>query len=115
MLKGTVRGALAVVILAAMLSPALAVPPIIEEAKDACVVGERNDGYLGVIDEAEASDALRREVADINQRRKREYARVAVQSGASIDNAAIIAAQELINRAPAGHCVQDAKGSWIKR
>ena len=92
-----------------------AAPPIIEEAKAACVVGERIDGYLGIIDESAASDTLRREVRDINQKRKDAYQQLASANGVPVAAAAKVTAEKLIDGAPSGHCVQDASGQWVKK
>ena len=56
---------------------ALAASAAVEAAKDACIVGEQADGYLGVVAGANASDAVRREIRDINQQRKAVYADLA--------------------------------------
>ena len=86
----------------------------VEAAKAACVVGERNDGYLGVIDEAQADDALRREISAINLQRKAAYERLATRNGVTIDAAATLTAERLINGAGSGECVQDASGNWVR-
>ncbi|MEO0398822.1 MAG: YdbL family protein [Pseudomonadota bacterium] len=87
----------------------------IEAAKRNCIVGERNDGYLGVVNEGRANDSLRREVASVNQRRKAAYTRLARQNGVSIRDTGVLTAEKLIRRAPSGQCVQNANGAWIKK
>jgi len=109
--KGALAAALATVFAGA---GAEAASPAIETAKDGCVVGERIDGYLGVIDEARANDSLRREVASINQQRKAAYARLAAQNGVSIEATAMVAAERLISRAEPGECVQNESGAWVR-
>lgn len=107
-------------IAAALLFAAVCVTPSsagraeIDAAKAECIVGERNDGYLGIIDEGRANDALRRDVAAVNQQRKAAYANLAERNGVTIDAAATVVAERLINGAPSGHCVQDAAGDWIR-
>ena len=95
-------------------SIALAAPQVVETAKANCVVGERIDGYLGIIDEGKADDALRREVRDINQKRRAAYASLAQKNGVPESAAAAATAEKLINSAPSGHCVQNESGSWVK-
>jgi hypothetical protein len=94
---------------------AAAASPVIDEAKAQCVVGEQIDGYLGVIDNATASDAVRREVRAINQQRKAVYADLAARNGVTIEDAAALTAERLLNGAPSGHCIQTAEGSWVKK
>ncbi len=105
----------AVLSFAAVPAIALAASAIVEDAKDRCIVGEQADGYLGFVDESAADTALRREVRDINQQRKAFYADLAARNGVSIDVAAALTAEKLINSADPGECVQDANGAWIER
>lgn len=99
----------------ALAAPALAQGASIAQAKSQCVVGEKNDGYLGVIDNGAASAELRREVQSINQQRKSAYARLAERNGVTVEVTAKLTAEKLINQAPSGHCVQDASGRWLRK
>lgn len=92
---------------------ALAASAAIEQAKDACVVGEKSDGYLGVVAGATASDELRREVRDVNQQRKTYYADLARENGVTVDVAAKLTAEKLIARSSRGQCVY-VDGAWKK-
>ena len=95
-------------------APAAAASAIVEQAKDQCLVGEQADGYLGFVPGASVSDALRREVRDINQQRKAAYARIARANGVSTDVTAALTAEKLINQATSGQCVRDQSGAWIQ-
>ena len=108
--------AIAVCLLAVITVPAgaVAASAIIEEAKDQCIVGEQADGYLGIVSGASASDAVRREVRDINQQRKSYYADIARRNGVSIEVTATLTAQKLIDQARSGQCVRDQNGRWVK-
>ena len=100
------------------LSPATiayAASPAVEAAKSQCVVGEKNDGYLGVVPGAIASQEVRREIRSINQRRKAAYEQIAARNGVTVQVTASLTAEKLINQAPAGQCVQDGSGAWIKK
>lgn len=99
----------------ALFGVSLAAPAIIENAKDKCIIGERIDGYIGIIDEGAADDALRREVRDINQKRREAYQALAERNGVPLSAAAKVTAEKLINSAPSGHCVQNASGQWVKK
>ena len=98
---------------AALLGAALATPAT-DAAKARCEIGERNDGYLGVVDGARVSETVRRDLREINQKRAAAYDRLAARNGVSRQDAARLTAEKLINSAPSGHCVQDASGSWVK-
>jgi hypothetical protein len=94
---------------------AAAASAAIEAAKSQCIVGEQADGYLGVVDAGKASEALKREVASVNLQRKAAYARFAESQGVTVEVAAALTAEKLINQAPAGQCVRDGNGKWIKK
>ena len=112
------RAVLTAVLLAlaglAGLAPAAATPAT-DAAKAQCVIGERNDGYLGVVDGKTPSETVRRDMREINQRRASAYDQLAARNGVTRQQAARATAEKLINQAPAGHCVQDASGRWIEK
>jgi uncharacterized protein YdbL (DUF1318 family) len=86
----------------------------LDQAKAAGHVGERYDGYLGVVrDDAPASaKAL---VEDINARRKDHYARIAKEENTSVEAVAAIAGEKLVEKAPSGHYVKPGpSGLWVK-
>lgn len=87
----------------------------IEAAKAQCVIGEQTDGYLGVIEAGKADEALKREVRSINQQRKAAYAELAAKNGVTIEQAAQVTAERLLNGAPSGHCIQSPDGGWVKK
>jgi uncharacterized protein len=93
---------------------AAAASAFVERAKNECVVGEQADGYLGFVPGATVSAALRREVRDINQRRKAIYADLAHKNGVSINVTAALTAEKLIRRATSGQCVRDQNGNWVE-
>ncbi len=98
-----------------VLPPAvLAASAAVEQAKDACVVGEQVDGYLGIVDGADASAAVRREVRDINQQRKAVYGDLARRNGVSVEVTAALTAEKLIKQASSGQCYRDASGNWVE-
>ena len=94
---------------------AAAASEAVESAKANCLVGEQLDGYLGVVDPGRTSEAVKREVADINLQRKAAYARLAAANGVTVETTAAIAAEKLIERAPSGHCVQAMDGGWVRQ
>ena len=107
---GVVSGVLGLIAVGA----AHAASPVIENAKDQCIIGEQNDGYLGFVDGADGDANLRREVRSVNQQRKAAYSNLARRNGVTIDDAARATAERLINSAGSGECVQDASGDWIE-
>jgi uncharacterized protein YdbL (DUF1318 family) len=95
---------------------AAAASPAVDAAKAKCVIGEQYDGYLGVIDAAGVDEALRREVRSINLQRKGVYADLATRNGVTVEVAASLTAERLMNSAPSGHCVLPGAGqNWVKK
>lgn len=114
-MKHSLAKSLIVALALSAAAPAYAGTATIDAAKAQCVVGEQTDGYLGVIDNAKADEALKREVRSINQQRKAAYAELAAKNGVTIEQAAQVTAERLLNGAPAGHCIQAPDGSWAKK
>jgi hypothetical protein len=91
-------------------SPALALG--LQEARGTGQVGEKTDGYVAAIKSTPEANAL---VADVNAKRKQEYARISKQNGQPIDVVAKLAAQEIITNLASGSSYQGQDGSWKKR
>jgi len=96
-------------------APAHAASAIVEQAKNTCVVGEQADGYLGFVPGKDASEALRRDVREINQERKLVYADLAQREGVSTDVTASLTAEKLIGQARSGQCIRNQNGQWLIR
>ncbi|MEL7487585.1 MAG: YdbL family protein [Pseudomonadota bacterium] len=99
----------------ASLASAAAAPAAVERAKSECLIGERNDGYLGVVSGKSIDEALQREIRSINQRRKAAYEQIAARNGVTVNDTARLTAEKLINGARRGECVQNAAGAWIRK
>ena len=86
----------------------------LDSAKAAGQVGERADGYLGLVS-ASAPPAVGQLVADVNAKRKVKYAEVAKQNGTAVDAVAALMGEKLIDRTPPGQYVMGADGRWAKK
>ena len=84
----------------------------LDQAKAQGLVGERQDGYIGQVSGGGDVAAL---VAQINAERRAAYENVATQNGIPISQVERLAAQKLIERAPAGTFLMDASGRWFKK
>ena len=89
--------------------------PATDAAKAQCLIGERNDGYLGVVDGKRPSAEAVRDMREINLKRASAYDQLASRNGVTRAQAARATAEKLINQAPSGHCVQNASGAWIEK
>lgn len=92
--------------------PALALD--LDAAKAQGWIGERRDGYVGLVDPAAPAEA-RALVDQINGERRAAYASVAQQNSVPRDQVEALAGQKLIGRAAAGTFVMDAAGRWIRK
>jgi hypothetical protein len=86
----------------------------LDQAKAAGQVGERIDGYVGVVD-ANAPGAVRAMVDQVNAERQAKYAEIAAERGTSVQAVAQIAGEKLIERAPGGQFVLGADGQWRQK
>ena len=86
----------------------------LDQAKAAGQVGERIDGYVGVVD-ANAPGNVRAMVDQVNAERRAKYAEIAAERGTSVQAVAQIAGQKLIERTPGGQFVLGADGQWRQK
>ena len=110
---GILRRLGAIALLAVSLSFGLTAGPL-DDAKAAGLVGERIDGYLGVVDSGAPTD-VKQLVEQINAERQAKYAEIAKQQGAPAQAVAQIAGEKLIERAGSGEYVMGADGQWRRK
>ncbi len=84
----------------------------LQQAKSQGLVGERLDGYLGIVKPSDRVQAL---VKKINLGRREHYKRIAQQTGTSRDVVEVLAGKKAIQKTPAGQYIQNASGAWIKK
>ena len=100
---------------------ALAVPtaasaqrdPAYAAARGSGQIGEKTDGYLGVV--GSQSQAIRDLVADINIKRRANYTQRAQAQSATIEEYAFTQGCVLINRTQPGEKYQAPGGAWATR
>lgn len=105
-------GALLVLLCGLLAAPALAVT--LDEAKAQGLVGEKVDGFLGIV-VADPPGDVRQLVERVNAERRQKYTEVAEQRGVPMDAVAKIAGEKLLERAPAGQFVAGANGRWRQK
>jgi len=104
-------GAIALALVAA---PAIAQrDPAYAAARASGAVGEKMDGYLGIV--AQASGPVRAMVDDINIRRLAVYAERAQAEGATLEEYAFTAGCLAILRTEPGEYYQAPDGTWQQR
>ena len=98
----------------AIAAPALAQrDPAYDAARTAGQVGEKVDGYLGVVGAQPA--AIQNLVADLNIRRRANYAQRAQEQKATLEEYAITQGCILISRTEPGEKYQTPEGTWETR
>ena len=86
----------------------------LDGAKAAGQVGERPDGYLGLVD-ANAPGDVKALVERVNKGRRAKYEQIAAKRGAPVEAVAVQAGAKLIERAQPGHYVMDTSGRWKRK
>lgn len=98
----------------AVAAPALAQrDPAYAAARSAGQVGERVNGYLGIV--GSPSPELQRLVDDINNQRRQVYADRAQAEGATLEQYALTAGCLAISRTTPGEKYQAPDGTWQTR
>ena len=105
-------GAIVLLVVGLGSGPAQAGP--LEDAKAAGLVGERIDGYLGLVDSGASTD-VKRLVEQINAEREAKYAEIAKKQGVPAKAVGQIAGEKLIGRAGSGEYVMGADGQWRQK
>ncbi|WP_299599307.1 YdbL family protein [uncultured Microbulbifer sp.] len=109
LVKKLISGLFSLTLLIAL--PAAAIS--LKEAQSKGVVGEANSGYIAVVqDSSPEVDAL---VAEVNAKRKREYAAIAKRNNIDISQVAARAAEKLESRLSSGEYYQDNLGRWKQK
>jgi uncharacterized protein YdbL (DUF1318 family) len=92
----------------------VAVAVELADAKAAGQVGERPDGYLGLVHD-DAPAEVKALVDDVNAKRRAEYAKIAAQNDTSVDVVGTLAGRKLVERTEAGRYVMTPAGKWLKK
>ncbi len=110
------KAALGGMLLAVLALPAPAMAqrdPAYEAARQSGQVGEKMDGYLGVIGSQPA--AIQNMVADLNRQRRENYTQRAQAQSVTLQEYALTQGCILISRTASGEKYQAPDGSWQTR
>ncbi len=88
-------------------------PATIDAARQAGVIGERYDGYMGLVDTPSAE--VRRQVSAVNLRRRNLYIQLASRRNVNPQVVGIATACELIPRLAPGQFYMLGDGVWRRR
>lgn len=106
-------GLLGVVALGLAMPAAAQRDPAYEAARENGSIGEKPDGYLGIVGGGDAQ--LQKLVSDINLKRKQVYTERASAEGSTVEQFAFTAGCNTIARTKPGEKYQAPDGSWKTR
>jgi len=86
----------------------------LQEAKNEGIVGERIDGYVGLVENSAAVEVVAM-VRDVNNQRRALYQQIARENNLSVDQVAALAYEKAVEATPSGQYVQDATGAWATK
>ncbi len=84
-----------------------------DTAKENGAIGERLDGYLGLVNTSAAADVVEL-VKSINQKRKVQYQRIAQTNDLSLEQVQTLAGTKTIKKTSPGNWIQTSEG-WQKK
>ena len=107
-------GAISAIALGVLSAPAAAQrDPAYAAARTSGQIGEKMDGYLGIV--GSATPELQRLVNDINIKRRAVYAQQARENGVTLEEYALSTGCQLILKTVPGEVYQAPDGSWQTR
>ena len=86
----------------------------LEEAKANGQIGEKQNGYLGLVQANVPSDVAAL-IADVNEQRRQRYEQIAQQNGIAVDQVAKLAFTKAFENTVSGNYVESAPGQWTRK
>jgi len=99
-----------VILCLAAVAPAFAMS--VEEAKTKGLVGEKANGYLGVVNPA--SQEAQSLTNEVNKKRRQAYEDIATRNRTQLDAVEALAGEKAIQNTKPGHYVE-GPGGWTKK
>ena len=100
--------------LSLLLATSFAFAADLPTAKKQGLIGEQNNGYLGLV-KGDAPPDVKALVADVNGQRKAQFKQIAAKNGIAEDEAAKVFAREAAARTAPGNYIQNPSGGWVKK
>lgn len=99
---------------AMILQASVASADTLDDAKAKGWLGEKINGYLGLVDTGAPPD-IAVLMNEINAKREAKYAEIAKSRGVSIDAVGAIAAKKVFEQAASGTYFMDGSGEWKRK
>ena len=106
--------ALGFVLLLAIALPVPAGSLELEAAKSQGLLGEKADGFVGIVT-ANPTPELKALADSVNAKRRASYEEIARKNGTAFDAVAALAGAKLSQRTPPGQWITDAEGNWYQK
>ena len=100
----------AVVVWLAALGPAFALS--LDEAKSKGLVGEKANGYLGVV--SPGSQEVQTLANEVNQKRREAYPEIAARNRTPLETVEMLAGEKAVQNTKPGHFIE-GPGGWTKK
>lgn len=86
----------------------------LDEAKAGGLVGERVDGYVGIV-VANPSTEIRELVNKTNAGRRKVYEDLAKRNDITVEAVGVVSGEKLRDQARPGEYIQSSSGQWMKK
>lgn len=86
----------------------------LEEAKAAGQIGEKQDGYIGLVQGNVPADVAAL-VESVNAQRRARYEQIAASNGIAVADVARLAFERAFEATRPGHFVESAPGQWARK
>ena len=96
------------------LMPFLAFGVTLDEAKQQGLLGERPDGYLGLVTPS-PTPATVQLMKDINRKRRNVYQDIAAKNGTALSAVEALAGKKAIEKTPSGEFIMQPNGTWTPK
>lgn len=106
----------AAIFAATTLMTAWAADPVIDQAKAMGVIGEKYDGYIGVVEPSRVTPDLQRRIDQVNSGRMAQYKDIAEKTGVALVDVGIGMGEKLFARAESGELLKPGPSDpWMKK
>ncbi|MEH6596271.1 MAG: DUF1318 domain-containing protein [Colwellia polaris] len=84
----------------------------LDDAKKQGLVGEMQNGYLGVVVDSAQAKSL---VNEVNEKRKNIYLNLARKNKITLEQVTALAGNKAVSKTQSGHFIQNSAGKWVKK
>lgn len=97
-----------------LLSIPAAFAQTLDEAKASGLIGEKSDGYIGLV-QGTAPAAVEQLVENVNRQRRERYEQIASENGITISQVAQLAYARAVEATRSGNYIEDSTGRWVRK